>query len=325
MAATWNGSLLRLYVNGRKEPTAVSFTGPPSYGGVDPMLIGGSFGAGEFLRGEIDEVRVWDRALTRRQLLESAACGFVESMPPSCLRGRWRLMGDASDSSPHGNDGVPLGGASFWRTDSAVRLHCPGRDQDADGIDDALDNCPLDWNHAQADGDGDGIGDACDMCPWTAGFEQADSDRDGVGDACDLCPFLGDTGQSDWDLDGSGDRCDPAPWDDSVGVPSAAIQLALTRDSSDGTAVASWTAEPISTSYEVYRATLSQLRSDFHGPCQHDRDPDPTDTVFVDDTEPKPAEVFCYSVLGVAADGTRGLAGPGFGGRQRDLRGRECR
>lgn len=42
-------------------------------------------------------------------------------------------------------------------------LH-PQVDSDADGLGDACDNCPLDWNPRQVDSDGDGIGDLCDNC-----------------------------------------------------------------------------------------------------------------------------------------------------------------
>jgi hypothetical protein len=62
-------------------------------------------------------------------------------------------------------------------------LPLPGGDEDGDGIEDALDNCPLRGNSAQADGGGlatgtpDGIGDAC-QC--------GDASGDGRVDALDL-------------------------------------------------------------------------------------------------------------------------------------------
>ncbi len=42
-------------------------------------------------------------------------------------------------------------------------------DEDADGIDDACDNCPTVANHDQGDLDGDGVGDACDPAPAAGG------------------------------------------------------------------------------------------------------------------------------------------------------------
>jgi hypothetical protein len=38
----------------------------------------------------------------------------------------------------------------------------PATDMDADGVEDAADNCPGDFNPAQSDADGEGTGDACD-------------------------------------------------------------------------------------------------------------------------------------------------------------------
>jgi hypothetical protein len=93
-------------------------------------------------------------------------------------------------------------------------------DADGDGIGDGCDDCDL-ADPAQADCDGDGIGDACqagdsdgdgvpnasDLCPCDFDASQRDRDRDSIGDACDPCPDLADLGH-DLDSDGVGDLCD---------------------------------------------------------------------------------------------------------------------
>lgn len=61
--------------------------------------------------------------------------------------------------------------------------NCPP-DADGDGITDALDNCPLEFNPCQEDFDNDHVGDDCDNCPTIPNPGQEDSNHDGVGDAC---------------------------------------------------------------------------------------------------------------------------------------------
>ncbi len=62
-------------------------------------------------------------------------------------------------------------------------------DQDRDGIDDGVDNCPGVANRDQLDSDGDGRGDACD--------DDADGDR--VNDEEDNCPTVRNPGQENSD------------------------------------------------------------------------------------------------------------------------------
>jgi hypothetical protein len=89
-------------------------------------------------------------------------------------------------------------------------------DDDGDGTDDDVDNCPGLFNPDQANSDGDANGDACD----------ADDDNDGVCDTdraeddCvagpDNCPVVANPSQADLDGDGNGDACDGD--DDADGV-----------------------------------------------------------------------------------------------------------
>jgi hypothetical protein len=66
LAATWDGSFLRFYVNGQLvKSTAVSGTLAPS---TDALRIGGSSARGEWFAGLIDEVRVYNRALTQVEI-----------------------------------------------------------------------------------------------------------------------------------------------------------------------------------------------------------------------------------------------------------------
>ena len=61
---TYNGAALRLYVDGT-ETSSRSVSGE-ILKTSDPLWIGGNRPYGEYFRGVIDEVRVYDRALNPR-------------------------------------------------------------------------------------------------------------------------------------------------------------------------------------------------------------------------------------------------------------------
>jgi hypothetical protein len=81
--------------------------------------------------------------------------------------------------------------ASLQDTSSAITIICF---DDEDGIPNAEDNCPDDYNPNQEDiGDSDGVGDICDNCPDTPNPLQEDTyppQGNGIGDVCDCeCDF----------------------------------------------------------------------------------------------------------------------------------------
>ena len=109
---------------------------------------------------------------------------------------------------------APNPGYPAYVYQAAVRgwpLAPPPGDQDADGVPDALDDCPRKYNPDQHDSDGDGVGDACDNCPTVFNPDQTDTDEDTFGDACDNCPLLHSLDQADNDGDGVGNPCDACP------------------------------------------------------------------------------------------------------------------
>jgi hypothetical protein len=86
--------------------------------------------------------------------------------------------------------------------------HDCDEDYDCDGIDNAVDNCPDDYNPNQNNSDNDSYGDVCDNCPYITNYVQYDQDGDGVGDQCDNCPEVSNPGQEDTNGDGHGDACE---------------------------------------------------------------------------------------------------------------------
>ncbi len=93
-----------------------------------------------------------------------------------------------------------------------------GVDLDADGVDDACDDCV--GVATGEDVGGDGVDDGCEVCAEAIGV---DMDADGVDDACDPCP-LGSA--HDEDGDGVADACDNCPTQpnpEQQSMPGAAL------------------------------------------------------------------------------------------------------
>jgi hypothetical protein len=67
LAATYNGTRQRLYVNG------IRVASRPQSGSIQtsswPLRFGGNVVWGEFFKGLIDEVRLYNRALTQAEIL----------------------------------------------------------------------------------------------------------------------------------------------------------------------------------------------------------------------------------------------------------------
>jgi hypothetical protein len=66
LAMTWGGGTLRLYVNGSQVSSRNVGTTAP--GGTGPFRIGGAGVSSAFFRGRIDEVRMYDRALSAAEI-----------------------------------------------------------------------------------------------------------------------------------------------------------------------------------------------------------------------------------------------------------------
>ncbi|MCG2690991.1 hypothetical protein L6249_02920, partial [Candidatus Parcubacteria bacterium] len=116
VASTYDGSTIRVYVNGQ-EGCNYAYAGNISDGGSNPATLRiGSNSTGvtsrERFRGNIDEVRVYGRALTAQEIQEHNQAVYNNEAE---LRGLWHFdegSGTAvSDSSNNGNNGTIIGAA----------------------------------------------------------------------------------------------------------------------------------------------------------------------------------------------------------------------
>ncbi|MEM7153820.1 MAG: amidohydrolase family protein [Myxococcota bacterium] len=115
-------------------------------------------------------------------------------------------------------------------------------DADGDGVADADDNCPSVFNpirpldgDIQGDNDADGLGDVCDLCPLDPGEDCEvpdifDQDGDGVEDPADNCLLDENADQNDADEDGQGDACDACPMVPNPGGGACPVSLYEIKD-----------------------------------------------------------------------------------------------
>jgi PKD repeat protein len=80
VAGTYNGSVLRLYLNG-VEVAQQPVTGPIA-SSTGPVRIGGNSFWGEYFQGRIDEVRIYSRALTTSELQAAMNTPVPVATPP---------------------------------------------------------------------------------------------------------------------------------------------------------------------------------------------------------------------------------------------------
>jgi hypothetical protein len=105
VALTYDGSTLRLYQNG-SQVSSRGTTGSIQTPGT-PLWIGGNQPYGEHFRGQIDEVRVYDRALRRDEIREDMATPVKPANGLMAAYGFDAGSGTtAADSSGHGNGGA---------------------------------------------------------------------------------------------------------------------------------------------------------------------------------------------------------------------------
>jgi hypothetical protein len=66
LAVTYDGTMLRLYVNGEETSSTPQIGRPQA--NANPLQIGGSAYEGEYFAGQIDEVRIYNRALSPSEI-----------------------------------------------------------------------------------------------------------------------------------------------------------------------------------------------------------------------------------------------------------------
>ena len=118
LAVTYDGTMLKLFVSGDQvssRPTTGAILSTP-----DPVWIGGNHPYGEYFDGLIDEVRIYDRALSRSELRAEMSTRIGNATGPTArgLVAAWafdeRSGKRAADASDENNAGTLIG--PTWTT-----------------------------------------------------------------------------------------------------------------------------------------------------------------------------------------------------------------
>jgi len=121
LASTWDGSTAKLYVNGSVQTSTLSLSSI-SYSTVTSAKIG-SYYTGNYLDGLIDEVSLFDSALSASDITSIYNSGVPNDITSLSPLGFWR-MGDnngatgttITDQGSGGNDGTLTNGPTFSTT-----------------------------------------------------------------------------------------------------------------------------------------------------------------------------------------------------------------
>ena len=123
VAATYNGSVIRLFVD--SVEVASKTKGLSIKGNTNPLLIGESSAfRGRVFNGKIDEVRIWNKARSKEQILNTMYSKLDErycASPDSGLAGFWRFEEKkgqtAADIAFYKSDGILGSGANTDASD----------------------------------------------------------------------------------------------------------------------------------------------------------------------------------------------------------------
>lgn len=139
LVGVYDGSILSLYSNGALLGSSL---GNLSLSNIVQNLFFGKEGSnGRFYKGSIDDIGIWNRALTQQEitnLYNSSA--YVPCASPAFpanlangLVGYWPFCGDANDESGNGNNGT-VNGATL----TSDRFGNPNSAYDFDGVNDYI-------------------------------------------------------------------------------------------------------------------------------------------------------------------------------------------
>ena len=129
VAMTFDGTWLRIFIDGQLDNQVETGFAVVDYGDQDVLIGAGNFGNGFVRRfdGIIDEVRIWDHARTDGEIAGQMDCALSGDEPGLLVYYSFN-MGDATDDSLHGHDGLIEGAADYVEFYQDCMIHFDGFD-----------------------------------------------------------------------------------------------------------------------------------------------------------------------------------------------------
>jgi hypothetical protein len=110
VAMSFDGTWLRVFVNGQLDTEEVASGSTVDYGPEDVLIGAANFGSGylRLFRGVVDDVRIWDYARSASEISAQMACS-LDGTEPGLLAYYSFNAGGLGDDSGQGHDGVAEG------------------------------------------------------------------------------------------------------------------------------------------------------------------------------------------------------------------------
>ena len=110
LAMSFDGTWLRVFVNGQLDTEEVASGSNIDYGPEDVLIGAANLGSGylRLFRGVVDDVRIWNYARSANEISAQMACS-LEGTEPGLLAYYSFNAGGLGDDSSHGHDGVADG------------------------------------------------------------------------------------------------------------------------------------------------------------------------------------------------------------------------
>jgi hypothetical protein len=120
IAMSFDGTWLRVFVNGLLEAEELTAGSTVDYGPEDVLIGAANLGSGylRLFRGVVDDVRIWNYARSAVEIAAQMACS-LDGTEPGLIAYYSFNAGDLRDDSGHGHAGVAEGQATFVTSNDA--------------------------------------------------------------------------------------------------------------------------------------------------------------------------------------------------------------